>query len=107
VKLTSSCLHCMAGYVAWIDIGLVANQRLMPLIVECLTRKSCQQQNSSDDECLSGAASDCLCAILNKGMEVPLKLQLVQAVDNILSESGVFQFEESVRKFCTDFFLEE
>ncbi|KAG6542252.1 hypothetical protein Mapa_016380 [Marchantia paleacea] len=69
--LTCSILETMHRYVAWIDIGLVANDSIVPLLFEVLV-------SPTEISVLRGAAADCLLAIVSKRMETTSKLALLQ-----------------------------
>lgn len=69
--LTGSILETMHRYVAWIDIGLVANDSIVPLLFELLL-------SPTEITLLRGAAADCLLAIVSKRMEATSKLALLE-----------------------------
>lgn len=52
-KIAELCLNVIGAYVAWIDIGLIANDRFVPLIIRALLDEETQE-----------AAADCVCSIL-------------------------------------------
>ncbi|KAL4444906.1 hypothetical protein ABPG77_003956 [Micractinium sp. CCAP 211/92] len=62
-------LETVQRYVHWIDIGLVANDRFVPLLFNAL---------NAQHEGLRGAAADVLTEIVSKRMEVGAKLSLIQ-----------------------------
>jgi len=62
-------LEAVKRYISWIDIGLVANERFIPLLFAL---------PNSPNESLQGAAAGCIREILAKRMDWQLKLQLVQ-----------------------------
>lgn len=84
VKITNLCLNSIGAYVAWIEITLIANDRFVPLIVDCLSLSEETQE----------AATDCVCSILTKGMDPTLKMQLVRAMDKILEDTGVYRIDQ-------------
>ncbi|KAL2651855.1 hypothetical protein R1flu_019983 [Riccia fluitans] len=69
--LAASVLDTMHRYVAWIDIGLVANDSIVPLLFELLL-------SPAEVPILRGAAADCLLAIASKRMEATSKLALLE-----------------------------
>jgi exportin-T len=69
--LASAVLDTLHRYVAWIDIGLVANDSFVPLLFEILVSQLELTQ-------LRGSAADCLLAIVSKRMEATSKLALLQ-----------------------------
>ena len=70
--LATQILQTMQRYVSWIEIGLVANERSMTLLLGVL--------GSSPSASLRGAAADCLTEIVNKRMEAVPKLTLIQSM---------------------------
>lgn len=71
----------IGAYIAWIDVSLIANDRFIRLIVEAVKIDETQE-----------AAADCICSILQKGMDSTTKFQLISAVDDYLIKNGVFDF---------------
>ncbi|KAL3700068.1 hypothetical protein R1sor_018090 [Riccia sorocarpa] len=69
--LAASVLETMHRYVAWIDISLVANDSIVPMLFELLL-------SPAEVPVLRGAASDCLLAIVSKRMEATSKLALLE-----------------------------
>eukprot|EP00911_Craspedida_sp_UC1_P001444 UC1_evm1s1089 len=65
------CLDIVRAYTSWIDIGLVANARLIPLLFSFL---------EADEERRDGACA-VLQAIAAKGMDVDLKTSLFAELD--------------------------
>ncbi|CAM6105358.1 unnamed protein product [Calypogeia fissa] len=72
--LATAVLDTVHRYVAWIDIGLVANDSFVPLLFEILVSQKEIPQ-------LRGAATDCLLAIVSKRMEATSKLALLQKLN--------------------------
>lgn len=62
-------LETVQRYVHWVDIGLVANSKFMPLLFSAL---------NSSSEHLRGAAADVLTEVVSKRMEAVPKLTLIQ-----------------------------
>ncbi|EFJ23763.1 hypothetical protein SELMODRAFT_174640 [Selaginella moellendorffii] len=69
--LAALVLEAMQRYVSWIDIGLVANESFIPLMLEILVSP---QENRG----LRGAAADCLLAVVSKRMDSSAKLALLR-----------------------------
>lgn len=70
--LATIILQTMQRYVAWIDIGLVANDRAMSLLLGIL--------DSSPNSLLRGASADCLAEVVSKRMDAVPKLTLIQTM---------------------------
>ncbi|KAJ1968999.1 pre-tRNA nuclear export protein, partial [Dimargaris xerosporica] len=68
-------LRILGVYVSWIDISLVANDRFIPLIYQCLESRAVPNPNATP---VRNAACDCLTEIVRKGMKPPDKLALIQ-----------------------------
>lgn len=68
-ETAAAVLETVQRYVHWIDIGLVANDRFVPLLFAAL---------GTPHEGLRGAAADVLTEIVSKRMEVGAKLALIQ-----------------------------
>ncbi|GAQ89651.1 tRNA exportin [Klebsormidium nitens] len=69
--LAAATLEAVQKYVAWVDIGLVANERFVPLLFGFLA-------SAAEPFKLRGAASDCLLAIVSKKMDGVAKLALLR-----------------------------
>lgn len=61
-SLAALALSVLSKYVTWIDIGLVINDRILPLLYECLG------QGGRAPE-LAQAAASCLEEVINKGVQ--------------------------------------
>eukprot|EP00878_Enallax_costatus_P021623 GHUV01022908.1.p1 GENE.GHUV01022908.1~~GHUV01022908.1.p1 ORF type:complete len:615 (+),score=214.70 GHUV01022908.1:523-2367(+) len=68
-ELAAFVLSSCARYVHWMDIGLVANDRFIPLLSELM---------DSPSPSLRGAATDMLTEVVSKRMEPTAKINLVQ-----------------------------
>ncbi|KAG0621103.1 hypothetical protein M758_4G269300 [Ceratodon purpureus] len=86
-QLASQVLEMMQKYVAWIDIGLVANDRFVPLLFEFLVSPNEYPQ-------LRGAAAECLLAIVSKRMDAPSKLALLQQLQAGKACSTIMEEQE-------------
>ncbi|KAK8756257.1 hypothetical protein V5799_001049 [Amblyomma americanum] len=83
VELCRLCLEVVGAYVAWIDIGLVANDRFVDALVHFLSLPALRE-----------SACDCVCEILAKGMEPVDKLRLVESLSMVLQRAGVLTVSE-------------
>jgi exportin-T len=70
--LATLILLTMQRYVSWIDIGLVANDESMTLLLGLL--------DSSPSASLRGASADCLSEVVSKRMDAVPKLTLIQTM---------------------------
>jgi len=68
-ELAAMVLGAIARYVHWIDIGLVANDKFIPLLLELM---------ESSSLAVRGAATEVVVEVVNKRMEPVAKIQLVQ-----------------------------
>ncbi|CAK9198433.1 unnamed protein product [Sphagnum troendelagicum] len=85
--LSAAVLETMQKYVAWIDIGLVANDTFVPLLFELLV-------SSHEYPKLRGAAAECLLAIVSKRMDAPSKLALLQQLQTGQACSRIMEAQE-------------
>ncbi|VDM48657.1 unnamed protein product [Toxocara canis] len=76
-KAPELCLDVIGCYVDWIDIELVVNDTMVPLIIGCL-----------NDEKTSESAVRAICAISEKGMYAQKKFVLVSALYVLLQQNG-------------------
>ncbi|XP_024390921.1 exportin-T isoform X2 [Physcomitrium patens] len=86
-QLAAQVLEMMQKYVAWIDIGLVANDSFVPLLFEFLV-------SSHEYPQLRGAAAECLLAIVSKRMDAPSKLALLQQLQAGKACSTIMEEQE-------------
>lgn len=70
----AQCLQTVGMYVSWIDLGLVFNERMMPLLLTFLSREGEVRE----------AAVECFTEIVHKGMDPAAKIQLVLSLLNAL-----------------------
>lgn len=85
--LATQVLEMMQKYVAWIDIGLVANNSFIPLLFELLV-------SPQEFPPLRGAAAECLLAIVSKRMDAPSKLALLQQLQTGQACSRIMEAQE-------------
>lgn len=83
VELCRLCLEVVGAYVAWIDIGLVANDRFVDALVHFLSLPALRE-----------SACDCVCEILAKGMDPADKARLVESLSVVLQRAGVLTVAE-------------
>ncbi|WAR26687.1 XPOT-like protein [Mya arenaria] len=72
-------------YISWIDIGLIANEQFVPVIIRFLS-----------NALLRESACDCISEIVSKGMEPRAKTKLVESFTHVLEESGHFNLPQDV-----------
>lgn len=63
--------------MSWIDLGLVFNERLMPVLLSFLSREGEVRE----------AAVECFTEIVHKGMEPAAKIQLILSLLNALQST--------------------
>lgn len=68
VELSYSALETLKRYISWVDIGLVVNDRILPLLFKMLRESAA----------LRCPAANCLFEIIDKGMTPAKKLALFQ-----------------------------
>ncbi|GJP29651.1 hypothetical protein CLOM_g19286 [Closterium sp. NIES-68] len=86
VACVASLLETLQPYVAWMDIGLVADSRWLPLLFGLLASQTSEVR-------LRAAACGCILAIVNKRMDAVSKISLLQRVQ-IGQVAGVRLVEE-------------
>ncbi|CAN7989362.1 unnamed protein product, partial [Ixodes hexagonus] len=82
--LSRLCLEVLGAYVAWIDIGLVANDRFVDALVHFLSLPALRE-----------AACDCVFEIVSKGMDPADKTHLVESLSTVLHRAGVLSVSEA------------
>jgi exportin-T len=70
LNLVNICLNVISQYIDWIDIDLIVNDKFCPLFFRFLQSPSQLQAN----------ACQCITAIVEKGMETSLKIQLLKSM---------------------------
>ncbi|CAD5112752.1 DgyrCDS1970 [Dimorphilus gyrociliatus] len=78
-QIVCQCLDVIGSYISWIDIDLIANDRFVPIILQCL-----------GDDLKRESACDCLREIVLKGMQPLSKLKLIDSLTEVLDSLGVF-----------------
>mmetsp|Transcript_5354 Transcript_5354/g.11718 ORF Transcript_5354/g.11718 Transcript_5354/m.11718 type:complete len:1077 (-) Transcript_5354:655-3885(-) len=79
-ELTCMVLQTMARYIPWIDIGLVANEKFLALLMGLLDAPATS---------LRGAAAECLTEVISKRMDAVPKLNLIQSM-NIVPQAAMW-----------------
>ncbi|KAM9772273.1 exportin-T isoform 2-T2 [Syngnathus typhle] len=82
-ELTCQCLEVVGAYVSWIDLGLIANQRFVDLLLSHMSVEELREE-----------ACDCLLEIVNKGMDPADKTKLVESLAQVLQSAGFFCVEQ-------------
>ena len=72
-ELCASVLDVMRRYISWIDIGLIVNDVILPLLFELTLVDGLLEQ-------FRGAAAGCLLAVVSKRMDHQAKLTLLQSL---------------------------
>lgn len=96
-------LDNIASYVDWIELDLVANDYVMPLIIS-------KFQNSATSEVLSKfffpipvnffqSATEAVCALLQKGMPPEKKVGLALTVMSVLRNNGLLNVNDVSSSF--------
>ncbi|XP_057710617.1 exportin-T isoform X2 [Corythoichthys intestinalis] len=81
-ELTCQCLEVVGAYVSWIDLGLIANERFINLLLGHMSVEELREE-----------ACDCLLEIVNKGMDPVDKTKLVESLCTVLQAAGFFYVE--------------
>ncbi|XP_061524197.1 exportin-T isoform X2 [Phycodurus eques] len=82
-ELTCQCLEVVGAYVSWIDLGLIANERFVELLLGHMSVEELREE-----------ACDCLLEIVNKGMDPVDKTRLVESLCRLLRTAGFFYVEQ-------------
>ncbi|KAF1327948.1 Exportin-t, partial [Globisporangium splendens] len=83
VELSYSALETLKRYISWVDIGLVVNDRIMPLLFKML-------RESASLRC---PAANCLFEVIDKGMTAEKKVALFQQL-NIIEVLGMLPIQD-------------
>ncbi|XP_061662329.1 exportin-T isoform X2 [Syngnathoides biaculeatus] len=82
-ELTCQCLEVVGAYVSWIDLGLIANERFVELLLGHMSAQELREE-----------ACDCLLEMVNKGMDPADKTRLVESLCRLLRTAGFFDVEQ-------------
>lgn len=80
VENVCSALKILGLYSQWIDISYVIHSRFLELFTALLR-----------DEATPASVVECFQCILNKGMENPAKLELIELLNSIMIQSGLIE----------------
>lgn len=75
------CLDVIGAFIAWIDIGLIANDRFVQVFINFLSMPSLRE-----------STCDCINQIISKGMDPVAKVKLVESYVTVLEQAGVLNF---------------
>ncbi|XP_062522258.1 exportin-T-like [Corticium candelabrum] len=77
-ELACLCLDVVGKYVAWIDINLVVNDKVIGMLLRYLGVENLRE-----------SATDCLHEIISKGMDPVSKTKLIESVIKLLEDSNI------------------
>ena len=77
------CLDVVGKYISWIDIGLIANDKFVPVIIRFMSMPLLRE-----------SACDCIHEIISKGMDPVAKTKLVESFTDVLENIGVLNLSE-------------
>lgn len=76
--LACACLKVVGAYVSWIDIGLIANDRFVPVFLRFMTQPLLRE-----------STCDCIHEIISKGMDPIAKTKLIESFASVLNSAGI------------------
>ncbi|XP_067932118.1 exportin-T-like [Watersipora subatra] len=76
--LVCLCLDIIGLYVAWIDINLIANDKIVSVLIRYLQLPLLRE-----------SACECVTEIVGKGMEHEAKINLIESFTSVLENAGV------------------
>ena len=82
-EVVCTCLEVVGKFVSWIDIGLVANDKFVPVIIRFMS-----------NPLLRESACDCIHDVVSKGMDPVAKTKLVESFTDVLDNVGVLNLSE-------------
>ncbi|KAL4226182.1 hypothetical protein ACF0H5_014168 [Mactra antiquata] len=82
-EIVCMCLDVVGKYISWIDIGLIANDKFVPVIIRFMS-----------NTLLRESACDCIHEIISKGMDPVAKTMLVESFTDVLENVGVLTLSE-------------
>ena len=82
-ELVCLCLEVIGCYVSWIDIGLIANEEFVPVLIRFMSK-----------ELLRESTCDCIHEIICKGMDPVAKTKLIESFTVVLDNAGVINVSE-------------
>ena len=84
------CLQVVGAYISWIDIGLIANDRFVSVLLRFMTQPLIRE-----------TACDCIYEIISKGMDPMAKIKLIESFATILDTSGLLTVNEVSFRFSS------
>ncbi|XP_069101295.1 exportin-T-like isoform X2 [Argopecten irradians] len=72
------CLEVVGKYVSWIDINLIANDKVVAALLRFMSQPLLRE-----------SACDCILDIINKGMDSIAKTKLVESFTSVLESQGI------------------
>ncbi|XP_064605610.1 exportin-T-like isoform X2 [Liolophura sinensis] len=82
-QIVCMCLDVIGRYVSWVDISLIANDRLVLVLLEFMKNKLLRE-----------STCDCIHEIISKGMDPVAKTKLVESFATVLDSAGVMNVSE-------------
>lgn len=82
-EIVCMCLDVVGRYISWIDIGLIANDKFVPVIIRFMSQTLLRE-----------SACDCIHEIISKGMDPVAKLKLIESFTDVLENVGVLNLSE-------------
>ncbi|XP_053377142.1 exportin-T-like isoform X1 [Mercenaria mercenaria] len=82
-EIVCMCLDVVGKYISWIDIGLIANDKFVPVIIRFMSMPLLRE-----------SACDCIHEIISKGMDPVAKTKLVESFTDVLENVGVLNLSE-------------
>jgi len=83
-SLACACLDVIGAYVSWIDIGLIANERFVSVLLRFMS-----------NVLLRESACDCISEIISKGMDSVEKINLIQSFTSVLDNAGLLNVKKN------------
>ncbi|CAH1784092.1 unnamed protein product [Owenia fusiformis] len=77
-EVVCACLDVIGAYVSWIDIGHIANDKFVSVLLQFMSV-----------DVLRESACDCIIEIISKGMDPLAKMNLIESFTSILDRAGI------------------
>ena len=81
--LACACLDVIGLYVSWIDIGLIANDRFVSVLLRFMSAPLLRE-----------SACDCIHDIVSKGMDPAAKVKLIESFTSVLDNAGLLNVQQ-------------
>jgi len=81
--LVCMCLNVIGAYISWIDIGLIANERFVPVLLRFLSQTLLRE-----------TTCDCIHEIIIKGMDPVAKTKLIESFTEVLNSAGLLSLHQ-------------